>query len=110
MGTVRNLLLLRMPAICPPIRRMSASRLSFRGHHHVGTLGDYRYNATGTGFKWETKDFTRSIHWVEIKALEPDTLYFFRAGCGKGIRFFSPEKVAPTTLQSLSLVFSLVFS
>ncbi|ELR23269.1 Metallophosphoesterase [Acanthamoeba castellanii str. Neff] len=57
-----------------------------------GTLADYRFNTTGTHFKYETKDFTRYIHWVRIDTLEPDTVYFFRAGCGAHPQLFSPEK------------------
>lgn len=67
--------------------------LAFSLFWWAGTLADYRRNATGTYFTYETKDFTRYIHWVRVDVLEPDTVYYFRTGCGTDDELFSSEKV-----------------
>lgn len=72
-----------------------ASTVYYDTESHAGandTLASYRYNTTGTQFEYSTRDFTRHLHWVRLDDLVPDTVYYFRAGCGSHPQLFSAEK------------------
>ena len=57
-----------------------ASAVRYDTRSRNGKIADYKYEATGTRHKIEGLEDGRTIHWVELKGLTPDTTYYFVAG------------------------------
>src|SRR5438552_11372257 len=48
-----------------------------------GRISEYKSSASGTRHKVDGLEDGRTIHWVELKALEPGRTYYFVAGDAK---------------------------
>src|SRR5262245_36993595 len=56
----------------------SAVHYDTRSRH--GKVAEYRFKASGTRHKIEGLEDGRTIHWVELAGLKPNTTYYFVAG------------------------------
>eukprot|EP01090_Pellita_catalonica_P003787 TRINITY_DN1345_c0_g1_i1.p1 TRINITY_DN1345_c0_g1~~TRINITY_DN1345_c0_g1_i1.p1 ORF type:complete len:590 (-),score=99.07 TRINITY_DN1345_c0_g1_i1:10-1530(-) len=48
--------------------------------HDDHDLSKYQFVQQGTSFTYSTLDFTKYIHRVQVRELQPDTVYYFRVG------------------------------
>eukprot|EP00027_Filamoeba_sp_ATCC50430_P009323 CAMPEP_0168542832 /NCGR_PEP_ID=MMETSP0413-20121227/1555_1 /TAXON_ID=136452 /ORGANISM="Filamoeba nolandi, Strain NC-AS-23-1" /LENGTH=620 /DNA_ID=CAMNT_0008572729 /DNA_START=36 /DNA_END=1895 /DNA_ORIENTATION=- len=61
---------------------------------HAGSanLSAYGNKTTGKSHEYSSCDITRGINYVLLTGLQPDTVYFFRAGYGSDEKTYSAEK------------------
>jgi len=59
--------------------------------HSNQPLTSYNFSIVGDNYLYESVDISRGINWVVLHSLQPDTVYYFRAGSGSDGSAFSKE-------------------
>jgi hypothetical protein len=73
--------------------------------HSDGSFSDYAFQMPAHSFRHKTSAFKRGIQWAQLRNLQYDTTYYFRAGYKNDSKHYSSEFSFRTIPQNGTLTF-----